>query len=85
MSNFIEDYKNLIKKKPYLESVFTISGVCIFAFLTAYICKVYSTEDVKDTNLVLNEEERNYYEGNYDEAIEERRKRRLANFTYETK
>ncbi|ENZ03471.1 hypothetical protein HMPREF1092_00658 [Clostridium thermobutyricum] len=75
MSNFIEGYKNLIKKKPYLESVFTISGVCIFAFLTAYICKVYSTEDVKDTNLVLNEEERNYYEGNYDEAIKELKKK----------
>ena len=39
MSNFIEDYKNLIKKKPYLESVFTISGVCIFAFLTAIYVK----------------------------------------------
>ena len=46
--------------------------ICIF---NCYICKVYSTEDVKDTNLVLNEEERNYYEGNYDEAIEELKKK----------
>ncbi|MGL5414084.1 MAG: tetratricopeptide repeat protein [Clostridium sp.] len=71
MRGFIKKYKEVTEKKPNLESGLIVAGVCLFAFLTSFICKIYFSEEVKNTELILNEEERNYYEGNYDKAIEE--------------
>ncbi|MGL4848320.1 MAG: tetratricopeptide repeat protein [Clostridium sp.] len=70
MRGFIKWYKETTEKKPNFESWLTVFSVCIFATVTSVICKVYFTEEVKNTELVLNEDEREYYEGAYDKAIE---------------
>lgn len=70
MSGFGEKYKNLMEKKPYLESSLIVGGVCLFAFTTAFICKVSMSTNVKNTELVLDETKRDYYTAKYDEAIE---------------
>ncbi|MGL4875936.1 MAG: tetratricopeptide repeat protein, partial [Clostridium sp.] len=70
MRGFIKWYKETTEKKPNFESWLTVFSVCIFATVTSVICKVYFTEEVKNTELVLNEDERDYYEGAYDKAIE---------------
>lgn len=70
MSRFWVKYKNLIEKKPYLENILIVGGVCLFAFTTATICKTTMGANEKNTEIVIDETKRDYYTAKYDEAIE---------------
>lgn len=56
--------------KSSLESVLTIVGVIVFAFLVVFICKKIMGEE-KEVTIATNEAEQFFYDKKYDEAIKE--------------
>lgn len=74
MGNFLGENKKSIEKRPNMESFLIVMGVCSFALMISFICKVAMKEEIKNTEIVIDVEKREYYEGNYDEAIEKLKK-----------
>ena len=60
-------YKEFSKKDSRIDTVVTISGVMIFAFLVMFTCQKVMSDNVVD--IATNKAESSFFEGNYDSAI----------------
>ena len=63
-----EKYTKIVEKRPFIESIITISYTMIFALAVVLTSKLLVGEKIE---LMPNEVESSYYLGNYDDALEE--------------
>ena len=69
-----EKYTKIVEKRPFIESIITISYTMIFALAVVLTSKLLVGEKIE---LMPNEVESSYYLGNYDDALEEYSKKRI--------
>lgn len=76
MGGIFTGNKKNVKKRQNGESFLIVIGVCSFAIMVSFICKTTIKEEVKNIEIVIDLEKREYYEGKYDEAIEKLKEKR---------